>query len=212
MGFFSKLFGSSSRQTVPVSVEATKSWHYAGEGDCPPPRPLSFVDIPGLCSQDAVGFFNLGIYKVTGYITNPETGRPNKKVKRVSATSAQDAETAAAELGLAPPFTVEVQTDLNAPPNSYQVANAKEYGIEIPLGAVDADVRTMVERSDDHSPSQGFALFCTHILCPKNDCEVLAWLREKTAYTRRLRLIAPSPPVWPSFTPGIRRTASATPP
>lgn len=159
MGFFSKLFGK--KQPTGATVEVTQSWHYAGDGDCPPTRLLSVVQIPGPAPQDAAGFFNLGVYRVTGHIMNTQTGRQNKKVVKVNALSKNDAESAALELGVLPPLSIEVVDTLNQAPNEYQASNAKEYGIAIPPGAVDADVRTMVDRSGDRSPAPGLALFCT---------------------------------------------------
>lgn len=121
----------------------------------------SCVDIPGPIPQDSHGFFNLGVYQVTGHIINPNTNRKNKKSMEVYALSADEAEKTAVSSGLLSPFTVEISDRLNVPPNEYQIANAKEYGIEIPFGAVDADVRTMVDRGSDISPTSEFAKFCT---------------------------------------------------
>lgn len=165
MGFLSKLFGFKKAKSLsnqsPVSVSISTSWHYTGEGDCPEPRALSCVEIPGPTPQDSFGFFNLGVYKVTGHIINPNTNRKNKKSMKVNALSAAEAESTASASGILPPFTIEISDRLNMPPNEYQIANAKEYGIEIPSGAVDADVRTLVERGSDVSPTSGFAKFCT---------------------------------------------------
>lgn len=165
MGFFTKLFGFNKAKSLPnqspVSVSISTSWHYTGEGDCPAPRALSCVEITGPAPQDSFGFFNLGVYQVTGHIINPNTNRKNKKSMKVYALSASEAESTASASGILPPFTVEISNRLNTPPNEYQTANAKEYGIEVPFGAVDADVRTMVERGSDVSPTSEFAKFCT---------------------------------------------------
>ena len=165
MGLFSKLFGRSKSKLSPadsvIDVSVSTSWHYTGEGDCPEPKALSCVNIPGPMPQDSYGFFNLGVYQVTGHIINPNTNRKNKKSMRVCALSAVEAENVATSSGILSPFTVEISDWLNVPPNEYQIANAREYGIEIPFGAVDADVRTMVDRGSDISPTSEFAKFCT---------------------------------------------------
>lgn len=160
MGLFTKLFGR--KQAKDAMLDISLSSHEAGEGDCLSKKNMCPVSIPGPPPQDAFGFFNLGVYRVTGHIMNQQTNRPNKKSVKVHALSISDAESAASELGILPPFSVVVVDNLNTPPNEYQISNAKEYGITIPAGAVDADVRTMVERCDRPSPSPEFALYCTH--------------------------------------------------
>lgn len=165
MGLFSKLLGFCKPQTSTtesvLEMSISKSLHYTGEGDCPAPKALSCVDIPGPPPQDSFGYFNLGVYQVTGHIINPDTNRKNKKRISVCALSAVEAENIAIDSGILSPFTVEISDRLNVPPSEYQIANAQEYGIEIPPGAVDADVRTMVDRGSDISPTSEFAAFCT---------------------------------------------------
>ncbi len=165
MGFFAKLLGFNKSKSLsnqsPVNVSVSTSWHYAGEGDCPEPIALSCVEIPGPTPQDSFGFFNLGVYQITGHIINPNTNRKNKKSMKVNALSAADAQGTASASGILPPFTVDVLDWMNVPPNEYQIADAKEYGIVIPFGAVDADVRAMVDRGSDVSPTPEFAKFCT---------------------------------------------------
>lgn len=167
MSFFSKLFGAKKNvvpSTLVVTVE--KSWHYAGAGDCPDPHPLSRVEMPGYVSSDAFGFYNLGLYIVTGHVINPNTGRNNKKTMKSYALSVNDAEKVALDAGVLPPLSVEISNILNEPPNEFQIANAREYGILIPSGAVDADVRAMIERGKDCSPTPDFAIFCTQCRIP----------------------------------------------
>lgn len=164
MGFFSKLFGSTIKQKDNAVTQVTRSWHYTGEGDCMECESMNPVEIPGFIPEDACGFFNLGSYAVSGHIINPKTGKQNKKTLTVNAISIRDAEIGAEEKGLLPPFSVEVSMARNSPPNEYQLANAKEYGIEIPAGAVDADVGAMVYRKTNSGgigPTSAFASFCT---------------------------------------------------
>lgn len=161
MGFFSKLFGN--RQDISASVEITHTWHYAKGGDCLGSLPMDPVEIPGVSCPDAIGYFNLGVYHVHGYKTNPKTGRNNKANMKINAVNVDDAKQAAIAGGLLDPITIDVESYFD-PPNEYQISDAKEYGITIPKGATNADVGAMVYRKTNSSgvgPSDGFALFCT---------------------------------------------------
>ncbi len=162
MGFFSKLFGKTNQETVSVSVESSLSWHYTGEGDCPDPVGMDPVKIPGISCPDAVGYFNLARYNVSGHIINPKTNRSNVKRMVIDAVDLNDARAVATDNGLLEPLTIEVSKANDIPPNEYQIANAKEYGIKIPNGATDGDVRAMVSRGPkEPGPSPELALFCT---------------------------------------------------
>ncbi|MEG2001248.1 MAG: hypothetical protein RR053_07645, partial [Evtepia sp.] len=161
MGLFSKLFGD--KQDVKVAVEITKSWHYAGEGDCPAPQSTAPIEIPGVLCPDAVGYSNLCTYHVQGYKVNPKTGRNNKTTLKINASSVDDAKKAVIDSGMLEPITVTAENYFD-PPNEYQISDAKEYGISIPNGATNADVGAMVYRKTESNgvgPSSGFALFCT---------------------------------------------------
>lgn len=161
MGFFAKLFGSRKADPSIVSVEVSTTWHYTGEADCPSSHEISPVEIPDIVCADAVGYFNLAVYSVCGHVENPATKRNNKKRITVNAVDVVDAEKVATNLGILGPLVIEPIKTHDTPPNEYQLASAKEYGIIIPQNAVDADVRAMVSRGKDISPTPDFARFCT---------------------------------------------------
>lgn len=163
MGIISKLFGASHRSIVGATVENDMCDDFEHEliaesfSDGP-------VIIPGYAPQDSVGYFNLGVYKVSGHIINSSTGRPNKKSLRINAVSISDAESFALDQGLLEPFSTEVQKYNDTPPNEYQISDAEECGVEIPRGAVDADVGAMVYRKKNDNgiaPTSGLAAYCT---------------------------------------------------
>jgi hypothetical protein len=163
MGIISKLFGTSRNPIAGSIVEDDMNDDFECDlitesfSDGP-------VKIPGYTPQDAVGFFNLGVYKVSGHIKNPSTGRPNKKILKINAVSVSDAETFALDQGLLEPLSAEVQKYNDIPPNEYQISDARECGVKIPNGAVDADVGAMVYRKQQDNgmaPTSGLAVFCT---------------------------------------------------
>lgn len=158
MGILSSLFGL--KETAPASIE--KHTKKMEKGSPPPPQHTVLpIELPQGCSKDACGYFNLAPYEVTGHIINAKTGRKNKKSIKVNAMDCDDAKTAADECGILGPYTVTLMVQCDEPPNKYQLASAQEYGLAIPKGAVDADVRAMVEDYGQPHPTVSFASYCT---------------------------------------------------
>lgn len=102
--------------------------------------------------EDGFGYLNLYPYEVCGrvYGVSEKTGRPTnrKKIRVVHARGRRDAEAAAGEAGIMPPYAYIKRISLS-PPSAYEVSRAVDAGIPLPRRTSSLDVSALLTRYDD---------------------------------------------------------------